>query len=108
MEQNGNDIAASLAFATHLNDGIQMAQAPQQEAPVEQEMPQEEAQNMEELQDTTETENEAESPKEEKTDTEENKIDDLSKNFDEFKGEVKGMIESKLGDLTQTIKDALK
>ena len=36
------------------------------------------------------------------------KIDELSKSMEEFKGEVKGIIETSIGNLTKSIEDAVK
>jgi hypothetical protein len=121
-ELDPNEAAASLAFATHLQDGMQMAEAPQMKGEMSEEQPMEAPEGQEMPPQSVETEEVVEEPMPEEENPEENKaedgkeepneeskkIDDISKNFDEFKGEVKGMIETKLGDLTDTIKNALK
>lgn len=49
-------------------------------------------------------------PEPEKVDEDETtqKIDALAKNLESFKGEVKGIIETSIGDLTKSIKDAIE
>lgn len=105
-----NEAAASLAFATHLQDGMQMAEVPEgmeEEMETPEEMPQEEVETEEVVEEPQEDFG-TEDYSEEEPDQTGEKLDTLTKDFTEFKGEVKGMIETKLGDLTQTIKDALK
>ena len=79
----------------------------QPEAPVEPEMPQNEPQNPE-PNETPPQENEALETQEPEVDKTAESVENLSKNFDEFKGEVKGIIQTEIGNLTKTIKDALK
>lgn len=110
-----DESAAALAFATKLSEGM-MPQAPQEstqepDLPLGEEMAEEqesipkEEPIIEEKPVEAWAEEEQIEPEEDETSK---KVDELSKSFDEFKGEVKGMIESKLGDLTKTLKDALK
>lgn len=102
----GDESAAALSFATMLSQE-QMPKA-EVEMPEESEeapaAPAEEVALEEEPAADIMEEEVVEEPVEEGPD----KIDELSSKFDEFKGEVKGMIETKLGDLTNTIKDAIK
>lgn len=102
-----DEAAAALSFATNLQERFteeeaMMAGVRGEEAPEGEEMPQEEVETEEVIEEPVEEE--ITEPKEIKEEPQK----DLSKDFDEFKGEVKGIIETEIGNLTQTIKDALK
>lgn len=123
-ESEANEMAASLSFATNM--GINMlgqealAGSPGEDMPMEiGEDGQEQAENgeimpeeapVEEVEEEVIEEPVDESILEEEAPEEEMKesVEDLGKGFEEFKGEVKGIIETKIDDLTKTIKDALK
>lgn len=125
-EQNSQDItpdeaAASLAFVTNLSQQM-MPQAPmeQESAPTQEETPlrdkyapQEETSESPEL-DGIKSEISAlrgeiqEALKEEDSEPEMSKNEPKEDNLEDFKGEVKGFIESKFDDLTKALKDALK
>lgn len=85
-EEDGNDVAASLAFATHLSDGMALAQAPES-----QEMAQEEAQEPEVEEDTL-------TPR----------IDDLEGQFKDFQKETKTLIKDQMDELKDMIKSSLE
>ncbi len=96
---------ASLGMATFLQDqlmpkGMEQGAEQPQEAPQQPEM----APQQEQSPQPQET-----APPEEQAPTEpNNEVQDLTKNFDEFKGKIEGIIETKFNDLTKTLKDALK
>lgn len=91
-KMSANNAAAALALATHISQP-QVPQAPQDASvspeiapgqPVEQETP------------TTQEPQENE------------QITQLTRDFDEFRGKIEGVIDSKFNELTQTLKNALK
>lgn len=94
-ELSPDEAAASLAFGTN---GLEHILTPQmmQEQGMEGENQPQEAQGEEMPQ---EPKKEPDQPKEESP--------DLTREFDEFKGEVKGMIESEVGQIKDIIKQAL-
>ena len=104
--------AAALALMTKLSEGLmpkQMLEEPQESPqPLEsapgEEMPQEVVEEPVEVQ----PEPIEEEPKEEPEDKTSKEIETLVKDFESFKGEVKGIIETQIGNLTKTLKDALK
>ena len=96
-QDNPDETAAVLSFATKLSEQL-LPKAPQtQETGPTSDVEQENEPAQEEIV--------QEEPVEEEPDEE---IEKLTQGFSEFKGEVKGMIESKFNDLSKTIKDALK
>ena len=105
-----DESAAALSFATMLAEGQMPKMAPEEsmeeglDAPVSPETaPEEEI--------VAPVEESIEEPVEESPEPEDEvgqKVEALSKDLASFKGEVKGIIETKLGDLTDSIKDALK
>jgi len=112
QEMTSDEAAASLSIATNLMDKLLVSQNPSPEAPLE---PQN-APGQEEIQEPQKKEpTELEEPQEEPAEPEEpeedetaKKVDTLAKDLEGFKGEVKGIIEAKMDDLSKTIKDALK
>lgn len=99
---NPDQIMSSLAFATHIHEQSLPKDMPSQEAPPE--APQAPQDAVEPTTEDMAQKGQEEPQKEEKTGKE---IEDLAKGFEEFKGEVKGIIDTKFDGLTQTIKDAL-
>lgn len=102
--------AAALALMTKLSEGLMPKQIPEEPTDATQspetgpgeEMTQEVVEDpVEEVQ----PESTQEEPKEDKTSKE---IETLVKDFESFKGEVKGIIETQIENLTKTLKDALK
>lgn len=96
---NPDQAAASLAFSTFISQQLM----PKPEATQTQEM----GQGEEQIQEPQEAPPQEEAPQETQ-DIEPDKMEEMKKGMDEFKGEVKGIIESKFDDLTKTLKDALK
>lgn len=97
-----DEAAASLAFANRLQEQMLEAQNPQQGEQMAQE-----DEGMGEQPETEQPEMEAEEETEEPE--EEGKEEpDMKSEMESFKGEVKGIIETKMDDLTKTIKDALR
>jgi len=97
--------AAALSFATMLSEGLMPKVAPEAQPEEVQEQPTESPQTPEIVPGEEIVSEIEETPLEPEPNKE---IENLTKNFDEFKGEVKGIIESKFDDLTKTLKDALK
>lgn len=104
-ELSADEAKASLGVSTSLMEQMLAMQSQEQGQEMEQEgqeMGQEEQEApQEEPEETGEDMEGPDDPIEEETET-------LTKGFEEFKGEVKGIIETKIDDLTKTIKDALK
>ena len=108
-EMSADRSAAALAFATMLSEQQMPKVAPEQpqEAPTS---PQEapvapENAPVEEIAPEP-VEEPVEEPKEE---PEENKeIENLTNDFNEFKGKIEGIIETKFNDLTKALKDAIR
>jgi hypothetical protein len=96
QEMTPDEAAASMGLATRLQDELLASQNPQMgmEEPMAE-------QPMEQAQETPQDE----TPQE---DTQPNIQEEVKKDFEGFKDEVRGMIDEKIGDLTKTIKDALK
>lgn len=107
--------AAALAFATMLSENIAKQRNPMQgeqpteempqEAPTEASQTPETAPGEEIAPETQDTPPQDETPQEPQ---ENEQMTKLTKDFDEFKGKIEGVIETKFNDLTQTLKDALK
>ena len=106
--------AAALSFATMLSEQlmpkvqpeVEPEQAPEstqtpETAPSEEQMPEEVV--VEEAQAT-----EIGMMLDEKFEEFKKEENSLTKDFDEFKGKIEGIIETKFNDLTKTLKDALK
>lgn len=100
---------ASLGIATMLQDRLMpQMQQPMEEAPQGQET-QESAPEQAQEPEQEEMAMEEEMPQESQDMNEMGKMhEDMKKGMDEFKGEVKGIIESKFDDLTKAIRESLK
>ena len=99
--------AAALSFATMLSEGLlpKAPQTPEMAPGGEETLEMEETVTPEESESIDDTLEEPEEPVEEK---ENPQITQLAKEFDEFKGKIEGVIDTKFNDLTKTIRDALK
>jgi hypothetical protein len=105
-DMSPEDAKASLGIATNLMSQL-MPQAPMDETSQEQEgtpvnQPEPEPQP------SPEETNQELSPEDRGTQEVTEKVDALSKDLQGFKGEVEGIIKTKMDDLANTIKDALK
>lgn len=96
-----DEAAAGLALATHISQQT-MPKAPQEEQPMG-----EEPQTSESAPEQAEQQPEAQ-PTEEVLKEENQEMVKLTKDFDEFKGKIEGVIDTKFSELTKTIQDALK
>lgn len=107
-----DEAAASLSFATGLQENMMMPPEMPEEAPETQETaPQEDIteETTEEVVEEPTTDFEPEPEAMEEEIEEEPEVETLSKDdFEDFKTEITKTIDTKIGDLTETIKDALK
>lgn len=105
--------AAALAFATMLSEQQMPQVAPEQpqETPqAPQEAAPETLETAPEPEEAPEVE-EVATPQEQapiEPNKQEEQMTNLTKDFDEFKGKIEGIIETKFNDLTKTLHDALK
>lgn len=116
-QQSGDKSAAALSLATRISEQL-MPQMSQMEMGEQEQMPEEPIQTEEQP-----IQEEPEEKPEEKEMLEtmerdemmqdhmkemDDKIVQMKEGLDSFKGEVKGIIETEIGNLTKTLKDAIK
>ena len=103
MDQATADrMSATLGIATRLSEGLMPQGEPEQ--PTEASQTPETAPEQEEQPQPEETPQ----PQEEAPQEANPEIQQLTKDFDEFKGKIEGVIETKFNDLTKTLENALK
>ena len=98
MQLTPEDAKASLGISNMLIKQMMTQQAQEQG-----QMPQEQPMNPQQTQESAPQQEEPQEPDKEAVEPEK----DLTREFDEFKGEIKGMIETELGGIREMIKDAL-